>query len=64
MARKGGWPEKNPETSAYPMLTTPLSTTAPAGDPQPGINNAVPNDPSPSNPVGYSNVTSGGKKKR
>lgn len=62
MAKKGGWPEKNPETSAYDKLTTPLSTTAAAADPRPGTNDIVP-DGTPGNPVGYSGMEGGRKKK-
>jgi hypothetical protein len=63
MAKKGGWPEKNPETSAFSALTTPLSTTAAAADPQPGYNATVPENAEPGNPVGYSGLERGKKKK-
>jgi hypothetical protein len=61
MAKKGGWPEKNPETSRFSGMTTPLSTTAAAADPRPGINDIVPDGASPSNPVGYTGMSSGKK---
>lgn len=54
--RKGGWPEKNPETGAFGALTTPLSTTEPGGDPRPGYQQTVPENASPGNPVGYSGL--------
>jgi len=63
-ARKGGWPEKNPETSAFGGLTTPLSTTAASGDPRPGFNSTVPDNASPNNPVGYSGLERGKKGKK
>ena len=61
-ARKGGWPEKNPETNYFGGMATPLSTTAPGGDPRPGINENVPDNSDPGNPVGYSCVSRSGKK--
>jgi hypothetical protein len=63
-SRKSGWPEKNPETGAFPALTTPLSTTEPSGDPRPGFNKTVPDNAEPGNPVGYSGMERGGRKGR
>jgi hypothetical protein len=56
------WPEKNPETKAFPVMTTPLSTTAAAPDPRPGFETTVPDNADPSNPVGYSGMERGKKK--
>jgi hypothetical protein len=63
MAKKSSWPEKNPETSAYGTETTPLSTTAPGGDPRPGVNDIVPAS-DPANPVGYTGMERGGKRRK
>jgi hypothetical protein len=63
-SRKGGWPEKNPETSSFPALTTPLSTTAAPAEPGPGVYDIVPDNASPGNPVGYSGMEGGKKKGR
>lgn len=53
-ARKGGWPEKNPESGRWPMLTTPMSTDGGAGEPGPSGHVTVPDNADPGNPVGYS----------
>lgn len=58
------WPEKNPETSNFPAMTTPLSTDAPGPDARPGINRTVPDNPDPSNPVGYTGMERNTKKGR
>ena len=61
-SRKGGWPEKNPETGAFGQMTTPFSTTEPGGDPRPGYERTVPEDADPGNPVGYSGLERGKKR--
>jgi hypothetical protein len=61
----GKWPEKNPESKYFPMLDSPLSTTAASKDPRPGIHENVPDDASPSNPMGFNSMGEGkGKKGR
>ena len=63
-AKKGGWPEKNPETGAFGEMDTPLSTTAAGPDPRPGYNATVPTGINPSNPMGFSGLEGGkGRKK-
>lgn len=61
----GKWPEKNPESKYFPMMDTPLSTTAASKDPRPGVNEIVPESSMPSNPMGFSSMGEGkGKKGR
>lgn len=57
------WPEKNPESKAFPGMATPLSTTAPGGDPRPGYEQTVPENAEPGNPVGYTGLERGKKRK-
>jgi hypothetical protein len=45
------------------MMTTPLSADAASADPRPGINAIVPDEPSFPNPMGFTALTSGKKKK-
>jgi hypothetical protein len=59
MAKKTTWPRRNPETSRWPGMTTPLSTDAAPGDSNPGISSTVPDNPSAPNPVGWPHIGGG-----